>query len=44
VPIVQEAGWAPGPVWTGVEKLAPPGIIIIVNNKIKNYIQGNYCN
>ena len=27
VPIVQEAGWAPGPVWTGVENLAspPPG-------------------
>ena len=23
VPIVQEAGWAPGPVWTGAEKLAP---------------------
>jgi hypothetical protein len=22
VPIVQEAGWAPGPVWTGVENLA----------------------
>ena len=21
--IVQEAGWAPGPVWTGAEKLAP---------------------
>jgi len=26
VPIVQEAGWAPGPVWIGVEKLAPTGI------------------
>jgi hypothetical protein len=23
--IVQEAGWAPGPVWTGAEKLPPPG-------------------
>ena len=23
VPIVLEAGWAPGPVWTGVENLAP---------------------
>jgi hypothetical protein len=23
VPIVQKAGWAPGPVWTGVENLAP---------------------
>jgi hypothetical protein len=25
-PIVQEAGWAPGPVWTGGENLAPIGI------------------
>ena len=25
VPIVQEAGWAPGPVWTGAENVAPPG-------------------
>ena len=25
VPIVEEAGWAPGPVWTGAENLAPPG-------------------
>jgi hypothetical protein len=24
VPIVQEAGWDPGPVWTGAENLAPP--------------------
>ena len=24
VPIVQESGWAPGPVWTGAENLAPP--------------------
>jgi len=24
VPIVQEAGWAPGPVWTGAEKSRPP--------------------
>ena len=23
VPIVQEAGWDPGPVWTGAENLAP---------------------
>jgi len=22
VPILQEAGWAPGPVWTGAKKLA----------------------
>ena len=25
VPIVQEGGWAPGPVWTGVKNLALPG-------------------
>ena len=25
-PIVEEAGWAPGPVWTGAENLAPIGI------------------
>ena len=26
VPIVQGAGWAPGPVWTGAENLSPAGI------------------
>ena len=26
VPIVQEAGWAPGPVWIGAENLTPTGI------------------
>ena len=26
VPIVQEAGWAPGPVWIGAKNLAPTGI------------------
>jgi len=26
VPIVLEAGWGPGPVWTGAENLAPTGI------------------
>jgi hypothetical protein len=25
VPIVQEAGWASGPVWTGTENIAPQG-------------------
>jgi hypothetical protein len=25
-PIVQVVGWAPEPVWTGVENLAPTGI------------------
>jgi len=24
-PIVQEAGWAPGPVWTVAENIPPPG-------------------
>jgi len=24
--IVHEAGWAPGPIWTGAENLAPTGI------------------
>jgi hypothetical protein len=27
VPIAQEAGWAPGPVWTGAENLVPTGIV-----------------
>ena len=26
VPIVQEVGWDPGPVWTGAENLAASGI------------------
>jgi hypothetical protein len=26
VPIVQEAGWAPGPVWMAAKNLAPTGI------------------
>ena len=26
IPFVQEAGWAPGQVWTGAENLAPTGI------------------
>ena len=26
VPIVQQAGWAPGTVWTGAENLAATGI------------------
>jgi hypothetical protein len=27
VPIVQETGWAPGPVWIFAENLAPTGIL-----------------
>jgi hypothetical protein len=26
IPIVQEAGWAPGPIWTGAEHITPTGI------------------
>jgi hypothetical protein len=26
VPIVQEAGWAPGPVWTAAENVFPTGV------------------
>jgi hypothetical protein len=26
VPVAQEAGWAPGPAWTGAENFAPTGI------------------
>ena len=33
VPIVQEAGWAPGPVWTGAENLASTGIFSTVRAK-----------
>jgi hypothetical protein len=25
VPIIQEDGWTPGPVWTGAENLTPTG-------------------
>jgi hypothetical protein len=25
LPTVQETGWAPGPIWTGVENLTPTG-------------------
>jgi hypothetical protein len=27
LPIVQEAGWAPEPIWIGAENLAPPGFL-----------------
>ena len=29
IPIVWEAGWATGPVWTGAEYLVPTGILNI---------------
>jgi hypothetical protein len=31
VPIVQEAGWAAGPVWTGAENLAPLTMFLWIN-------------
>jgi hypothetical protein len=34
VPIVQEAGWAPGSVWTGVKNLAPTGIWTIACSQL----------
>jgi hypothetical protein len=29
VPIIQEAGWAPGPLWTCAKNLAPTGIFFV---------------
>ena len=43
VPIVQEAGWAPGPVWTAAENLAPPGfdpqIVQLVAGSVRTKIR-----
>ena len=51
VPIVQEAGWAPGPVWTGAENLAPqtgfdPRTVQPVANRYTDYATRptSYCN
>jgi hypothetical protein len=30
IPIVQEAGWAPGPLWTCVKNLAYTGMIMMM--------------
>jgi len=38
VPMVQEAGWAPGPVWTGVEYLTFTGIYIIHKELLIVYV------
>jgi hypothetical protein len=35
VPIVQGAGWAPGPVWTCAKNLAPNGIFLFQNILLK---------
>jgi hypothetical protein len=37
LPIVQEAGWDPGPVWTDAENLAPTGIWSLVTSRYTNY-------
>jgi hypothetical protein len=42
VPIVQEAGWAPGPVWTGAENLAPP--VFDLPFKYPTKIQAHFIN
>ena len=33
VPIVQETGWAPGPIWTQTKNLAPTGIFFYCSIK-----------
>jgi len=40
VQIVQEAGWASGPVWTGGENIAPPGF----NPQTFNPVGSHYTN
>jgi len=38
VPILQEAGWAPGLAWTGAENLAPPlGFSPKTNKPVASY-------
>ena len=34
VPIVQGAGWAPGPVWKGAENLTPTGIRFLYHSSL----------
>ena len=36
VPTVQEAGWAPGTVWTGVEKFHPQQVSIPGSSSLKS--------
>jgi hypothetical protein len=35
VPIVQEAGWAPGPVWTCAINLVPTGIFFLIRSPVR---------
>jgi len=37
VPTVQVAGWAPGPVWTGAENLAPTDIRCTTMTKVERH-------
>src|SRR5215510_5556744 len=42
VPIVQEAGWVPGPVWTCAKNLATTGIFFKLNTLLTfNSLHGN---
>ena len=47
VPIVQEAGWAPGPVWTGAENLTPTGIcfysLVLCTSSVLGSLSWSYC-
>ena len=46
VPIVQEAGWTPRPVWIGAENLAPPGFdprtVQLVGSRYPAHVIINY--
>jgi len=44
IPIVQDAGWVPGPVWTGAENLAPTGMeeVPAAYSRYKNVRNGKY--
>jgi hypothetical protein len=44
VPIVQEAGWAPGPVWTYANNFAPTGNLIPVASRYTDCTTGpTFC-
>jgi len=47
LPIVQEAGWASGPVWTGAKNLAPPGFdprtVQPVGSRYTDWAIAAYC-
>ena len=47
VPIVQEAGWALGPVWTDADNIAPPGFdfrtVQLVASRYTDYTTRSTC-